>query len=348
MCGFGNKSRWKTINGHEFGVILLDEVNNANKQFVDECFARQTNVDNPKMLFTLNGDSPTHWIYQEYINHCKILGNAPASIIAEMSQVEKIEGYYYVHFTMYDNPTMTKEKIDRAESIFPKNSYYYKIKILGERGTTGKLIFNDYMTAEKHIDDLSKIIYNEYVVGVDIGSTRALNSISLVGFKGNYTEVGIVDKDSFKQCGYDKKKELLINTVLFWRDKGKNIRCVSVDSAEQNFIYDLKTAFKPYGIDVIPSYKATIKERCDLLIILLALRKIKFNNTKEGREAYQAYQMAKWVEGKENEEREDNNDPINDIMDSIEYALTRHMKKLLSYVKQEIKGEDYGAKKLHD
>lgn len=265
-----------------------------------------------------------------------------------MSQVEKIEGYYYVHFTMYDNPTMTKEKIDRAESIFPKNSYYYKIKILGERGTTGKLIFNDYMTAEKHIDDLSKIIYNEYVVGVDIGSTRALNSISLVGFKGNYTEVGIVDKDSFKQCGYDKKKELLINTVLFWRDKGKNIRCVSVDSAEQNFIYDLKTAFKPYGIDVIPSYKATIKERCDLLIILLALRKIKFNNTKEGREAYQAYQMAKWVEGKENEEREDNNDPINDIMDSIEYALTRHMKKLLSYVKQEIKGEDYGAKKLHD
>lgn len=81
---------------------------------------------------------------------------------------------------------------------------------------------------------------------------------------------------------------------------------------------------------------------------MLALRKIKFNNTKEGREVYQAYQMAKWVEGKENEEREDNNDPINDIMDSVEYALTRHMKKLLSYVKQEIKGEDYGAKKLHD
>lgn len=53
LCGFGNKSRWKTINGHEFGVILLDEANNANKQFVDECFARQTNVDNPKMLFTL-------------------------------------------------------------------------------------------------------------------------------------------------------------------------------------------------------------------------------------------------------------------------------------------------------
>lgn len=348
LCGFGNKSRWKSINGHEFGVILLDEVNNANKQFVDECFARQTNVDCPKMLFTLNGDSPTHWIYQDYINHCKILGKAPASIIAEMSQVEKIEGYYYVHFTMYDNPTMTKEKIDRAESIFPKNSYYYKIKILGERGTTGKLIFNDYMSQEKHIKDLKDEIYTEYVVGVDIGSTRALNSFSLVGFKDNYTNVGVVDKYSFKQCGYDKKRELLVNTVLFWRNQGRIIKCISVDSAEQNFIYDLKTVFKQYGIDVISSYKATVKQRCDLMIVLLSLGKIVFNNTKEGRDSYQAYQMAKWLDGKENEEREDNNDPINDIMDSVEYALTRHMKKLLSYVKQEIKGEDYGAKKLHD
>ena len=277
------------------------------------------------------------------------MGNAPASIIAEMSQVEKIEGYYYVHFTMYDNPTMTKEKIDRAESIFPKNSYYYKIKILGERGTTGKLIFNDYMSQEKHIKDLKDEIYTEYVVGVDIGSTRALNSFSLVGFKDNYTNVGVVDKYSFKQCGYDKKRELLVNTVLFWRNQGRIIKCISVDSAEQNFIYDLKTVFKQYGIDVISSYKATVKQRCDLMIVLLSLGKIVFNNTKEGRDSYQAYQMAKWLDGKENEEREDNNDPINDIMDSVEYALTRHMKKLLSYVKQEIyKGEDYGAKKLHD
>ena len=196
------------------------------------------------------------------------------------------------------------------------------------------------MSQEKHIKDLKDEIYTEYVVGVDIGSTRALNSFSLVGFKDNYTNVGVVDKNSFKQCGYDKKRELLVNTVLFWRSQGRNVRCISVDNAEQNFIYDLKTVFKPYGIDVISSYKATIKQRCDLVIVLLSLGKIVFNNTKEGRDCYQAYQMAKWLDGKENEEREDNNDPINDIMDSIEYALTRHMKKLLTYIRIIVKGDE--------
>ena len=87
------------------------------------------------------------------------------------------------------------------------------------------------------------------------------------------------------------------------------------------------------------------------MIVLLSLGKIVFNDTKEGHNAYQAYQMAKWTDGKENEEREDNNDPINDIMDSIEYALTRHMKKLLSYIHILVKGDEPNeqvARLLHE
>lgn len=332
LCGFGNKARWKNINGHEFGVILLDEANTANETYLDECFARQTNVENPKMLLTMNGDSPTHWIYQKYVNHCKILGKAPASTIAQMSEAQKIKGYYYVHFTMKDNPTMTEEKIERAENIYPKNSYYYKIKILGERGTTGKLIFNDYMDAKKHIKDLSKERYNEYIVGCDIGSTRAMNTINLVGFSADYDTVGVIDKYTFKQCGYDNKRKYILATVLNW-NKVRPIKAISVDSAEQNFIIDLRSAFAPYGIQVISSYKATIKQRIDMIIVLLSLGMLYFNDTKEGREIFDAYLMAKWQDGKENEVREDNNDPINDIMDATEYALTTHMKGLMAVSK---------------
>lgn len=339
LCGFSNKARWKAINGHEFGVILLDEANNANKQFIDECYARQANVDTPKMLMTMNGDNPTHYIYQDYVNHAKILGKAPASIVADMNEVEKKQGYYYVHFTMHDNPTMTKEKIERTENIYPKGSYYYTIKILGERGTTGALIFNDYMDKTKHIRNIDNEHYNERIVGVDIGATRAENAFTLVGFKADYSSVGVLDKESFKQVGYDNKRQRLVNKVLEWQKKYGYIRCISVDSAEQNFIFDLKQEFKKYNIEVISSYKATIKERIDLVIVLLVLGRLVFNDNANCRDLFEAYLNAKWSEKKLGQEREDNNDPINDKMDSFEYALTVHMKGLLLSTRKAINGE---------
>ena len=336
LCGFSNKARWKAINGHEFGVILLDEANNANKQFIDECFARQANVDEPKMLMTMNGDNPTHYIYQDYVNHAKILGKAPASIVADMNDFEKKQGYYYVHFTMHDNPTMTKEKIERTENLYPKDSYYYTIKILGERGTTGALIFTDYMNKQEHIKDLSKEHFHERIVVVDIGATRAENAFTLVGFKNDLSMVGVLDKRSFKQVGYDAKRKKLVDTVLEWQKKYGNIRCISVDSAEQNFIFDLKQEFRQYGIEVIGSYKATIKERIDLVIVLLVLKRLIFNDNAECRDLFESYLNAKWDEKKLGQEREDNNDPINDKMDSFEYALTTHMKGLLLATKKAI------------
>ena len=64
--------------------MLIDEVNTADQDFINECFARQLAVKNPLQIWTLNGDRPTHFIYKNYINSCVILDkeNTPASIIA--------------------------------------------------------------------------------------------------------------------------------------------------------------------------------------------------------------------------------------------------------------------------
>lgn len=341
LCPFGNKSRWKVINGKEFGVIILDEVNNANKQFVDECFARQANVDHPKVIMTLNGDDPNHYIYQDYINRCVPVGRIPeetmAYFIKDREQREANKGWFYKHFTMNDNPSMTQEKIERTHKLFPVGSYYYKIKVLGLRGKMGKMIFTDYMSEDTHVIT-EEANLNEYIVGCDIGATGAENSFTLVGFKKDYSEIQIVDNYSFKQCGWEQKKSMMIATVLNWKSKGRNIICVSIDSAEQNYIMDMKKAFAPYGIQVVGSYKATIKERIDLMIILLSLKRIKFLKNQGALGVYNAYLMARWEEGKEGEIREDLNEPLNDKMDSCEYALTVKMKTLLSIAQNEMKG----------
>lgn len=336
LASYADKSKWKKVLGKTLGVVLIDEVNNANKQFIDEILARSVSVDTPLMIWTLNGDQPNHFIYQDYINRCKIIGHAPLSIQKDMNAVPNEKGWYYQHWTMVDNPIMTDDKIERAKRLYPVGSYYYTCKILGERGSWGKLIYNDYLDKDKHIKDLTNY-FHKFVVGVDIGANKAKNSISLVGFKNDYSYVGVVDKFTFQQCGYKKKQEMILSTVLRWKEKHP-IECISVDSAEQNFIYDLKALFQPYGIEVIGSYKATIKERIDLGISLLSWERLLFNNTVEGKHAYNAFLIAKWVDGKEGEEREDNNEEHNDIIDSIEYALTVHMKALLLFISRNKKG----------
>jgi len=123
---------------------------------------------------------------------------------------------------------------------------------------------------------------------------------------------------------------MLKNTVSAWLSKNIAIEGVFVDSAEQNYITDLRAEFKQLNLPpVAGSYKATIKDRIDLLIVLMSSLRIKFNNTEQGRNALQAYKISKWKDGKKGEEREDNNEWQNDVMDSTEYAITRHMITLL-------------------
>ena len=329
LVNYSNISQWKKVLGSSIECVFIDEVNIADKQFVDECFSRQVSFDHPFTIFTLNGDIPSHWCYTDYINTSTIIGKAPASIIADMQKVPKVKGRYYMHWTFEDNPVMTPEKIERAKALYPVGSYYYTIKVLGERGAPGELIFLDYLTDEvvKHYE---YDYFDLYTVGVDIGATRAKNSVSLIGFKRDYSEAAVVDCQTFANCGYREKTERIESIVRGWLDKGIYIEGVFIDSAEQNYIKDMQSSFvSAYLPSVAGSYKATIKARIDLLIILLSLGRFHFNDNEGGKRALQAYKIAKWAEGKKGEEREDNNEPHNDIMDSVEYAVTRHMNALL-------------------
>ena len=330
LANYSDASKWEKILGKTFGVIFIDEVNTADEQFVDECFARQVSCDEPLQIWTLNGDTPDLWVYTKYINHARIYGNAPMSIRKDMDRTPKVNGWWYQHWTMEDNPIMTPEKIERAKSIYPVGSYYYTIKILGERGSAGEKIYQSHMD-DTLIKPLKTEQYMYFGLGVDIGATRACNSFTLIGITADYSKVGVIDKITFEQCGYKEKTQRLKEFVYKWRDKYVVPDYIAVDSAEQNYIADLRTEFRREGLpQVIPSYKATIKQRIDMNIVLLAKQRIEFNNTEEGREVYRAFQSAKWEDGKTGQVREDKNERINDILDSLEYAETRHMKKILA------------------
>ncbi len=333
LAGYGDRSKWKKILGSSVENMLIDEVNIADEQFVDECFARQTSFAHPLTLWTTNGDMPELWVYGKYINRCKILGEAPASIRAEMDRVAKVPGWYYTHWTMRDNPVMTPEKIAAAEALYPAGSYYYTIKILGERGSPGELIYLDYLDLDRQVRPQDPARLRSFGVGVDVGAGRARNATVLAGFEPGFAGAAVMDLDLYRQVGYGEKKERLKADIRRWLGMGYNIEYVAVDSAEQNFIVDLKSEFLREGLPpVIASYKATIKERIDLVILLLAAGKLSF--APAARKVFEAFRQARWSEGKIGQEREDLNQWPNDVMDAAEYALTPHMKGLLRAAKE--------------
>ena len=335
LCGYSNKKMWKNVLGGSIENIFIDEANIADKQFLLECYARQTSFPNPFTVYTLNGDIPTAPIY-DFVNPSKILGDCPASIRAQMDAVAKKAGHYYMHWTMKDNPIMTAQKIADASSLYPVGSFYHTVKILGERGTPGYPIYVDYIDEAKVLQKIDIAKLHSFTVSMDIGATRAQNSITLIGYTKNYDMAAVVAQESFPQVGYREKTEKLKRFIRKWKALGANyIENTIIDSAEQNYIQDLREEFKRDGLpEVIGSYKATIKERIDMNVILLSAGKLIFNDTTDGKAALSAFKEATWKEGEIGKERKDENEPWNDKLDSIEYGETRHMKALIRSVKE--------------
>lgn len=208
LAGYSNTSSWKKILGGTIGNIFVDEVNIASETFIDECFARQTNADKPFMIWTLNGDNPDHYVYRKYINRCKPLLSVPNSILKEMNEVPNEKGWYYYHWMMEDNPSMTPEKIDRAKAIYPINSYPYKVKILGERGRAEGVIFAEYLDDSFINNDIGYVsavgggsinnIY-QYTIGIDLGNNAIKRGtiVTISGFTRGHKEMIVLD---VKEC----------------------------------------------------------------------------------------------------------------------------------------------------
>lgn len=344
ITGYDNESRWKKVLGGSIDIALLDEANIANPTFIREVFTRQIASNSPLTIFTTNGDNPDNMIYQEYGNYAKPIGLLPATTLALINEFQTkhinddgtIEntglksGYYYMFFQMKDNPIMTPDKLKNAKSLFPKGSYYYTTKILGERSVQGVMIFVDYLDENKTLVSKAPFEITRFTIGFDIGATKAYSVITLTGWNKDFSKCCILRVDSFNTQGYEAKKMHLRNFLnMIDANERPLIESISIDSAESNFITDIQPIIKrEYGLLVIPSYKATIKERIDMIIVGLASGRLTMLKP-HAIKVYDAYRTSKWEDGNIGQVREDLGLEINDIMDSVEYSMTSRMKTFL-------------------
>lgn len=339
ITGYDNESRWKKVLGGSIDIVFLDEANIANKTFIRETFARQLASNSPLTIFTTNGDSPENMIYQEFGNYAKPIGMIPASTLAIMNEFKVLHandkgcingtkaGYYYFFFRMEDNPTMTSEKLFNAKTIYPRGSYYYLTKILGERAVQGSMIFVDYMKDSLIVDKIP-FYPTRFTLGFDIGATKAYSVIVLTAWNNDYSKACFIKVDSFKTQGYEAKKMHLKQFLITIPERERMmIETISIDSAESNFIMDIQAIIrKDFALNVIPSYKATIKDRIDMIIIGYSSGRLTMLKD-YCRSIYDSYRASRWKEDAIGEIREDLGLELNDIMDASEYSLTTHMKQ---------------------
>ena len=143
LFGYADQSRWKKALGGQFGCAMIDEVNTADMDLVREVAMRCD-----YLLMTLNPDDPNLPIYREYINHCRPLPNFEKDVPSEMmnqllSQPAK-EGWVHWYFRMDDNPTLTPEKKASIIANVPEGSKTWKAKILGLRGRSEGLVYDEF------------------------------------------------------------------------------------------------------------------------------------------------------------------------------------------------------------
>ena len=108
---FGGKdeSSASLIQGMTLSGVMFDEVALMPRSFVEQALAR-CSMEGSKFWFNCNPSNPSHWFYTEWIKKCRQ------------------KNALYLHFTMSENPSLSKAVLERYENMYSGAFYERFVK----------------------------------------------------------------------------------------------------------------------------------------------------------------------------------------------------------------------------
>lgn len=182
FAGGGKADSYKRIRGNSYGMWIATEVNkhylsDDDASFVQEAFNRQLAAKNRKVFWDLNPDYPRHPIYTKYIDRFREDGLA----------------VNYRHFTIYDNPSVSREQLEQILLQYPPGSIWHRRWILGERCAAEGLIFPEFTEhPEQWIVDRPPEDLAFVTVGCDYGGTNSRTVFTAVGIRKEYRGICVL------------------------------------------------------------------------------------------------------------------------------------------------------------
>ncbi len=250
---FGGKdeSSAALVQGITLSGVLFDEVALMPQSFVKQAIAR-CSVEGSKFWFNCNPEYPGHWFYREWILKAK---------------EKKV---LYLHFTMDDNPSLSKEMINRYENLYTGTFYDRFIK---GRWVAAEGAVYPFMSNSNMFCDVPKGICSKYAISCDYGTVNPAS----FGLWGNYDGVWYRIKEYYydsRKIGIQRTDEEHYNALLELSD-GLDIDVVTVDPSAASFItlINKKNKFR-----VIPA-KNNVVDGIREVSTVLKQGKIKICNT---------------------------------------------------------------------
>lgn len=326
FTGGGKSDSYKSILGNSYGGWIATEINehydcdDSRTSFIKVAMARQIASVHPFTLWDLNPSNPNADIYKNYID--KFMG---------------LDWYRYEHFNIFDNATMSQERIEEIQNKYDKNSVWYKRDILGERMVAEGLVFPyfannckpylfKYQSLKEKMKEEGKR-FSHLIIGVDFGDNGSKYSWHLTGFTNDWDYMWALDEGDMAKSNAIDTTKFCKAFVRFYK------RCVECygyvewifpDSASNTLINTLRAYFYAEGLDgsiIAPVKKNELTDRPITVDSLLVTGRLKIEE--HCKNLINALSELVWDE-KKDIPKDENVNNINDDWDSFCYTFITH------------------------
>ena len=328
FTGGGKSDSYKSILGNSYGGWIATEINehydceDSRTSFIKVAMARQIASVHPFTLWDLNPSNPNADIYKNYID--KFMG---------------LDWYRYEHFNIFDNATMSQERIEEIKNKYDMNSVWYKRDILGERMVAEGLVFpyfaNDckpylfkYQSLKEKMKEEGKR-FSHLIIGVDFGDNGSKYSWHLTGFTNDWDYMWALDEGDMAKSNEIDATKFCKAFVRFYK---RCIECygyvewIFCDSASNTLINTLRAYFYAEGLDgsiIAPVKKNELTDRPITVDSLLVTGRLKIEE--HCKNLINALSELVWDE-KKDIPKDENVNNINDDWDSFCYTFITHSK----------------------
>lgn len=326
FTGGGKSDSYKSILGNSYGGWIATEINehydcdDSRTSFIKVAMARQIASVHPFTLWDLNPSNPNADIYKNYID--KFMG---------------LDWYRYEHFNIFDNATMSQERIEEIKNKYDMNSVWYKRDILGERMVAEGLVFpyfaNDckpylfkYQSLKEKMKEEGKR-FSHLIIGVDFGDNGSKYSWHLTGFTNDWDYMWALDEGDMEKSNSIDATKFCKAFVRFYK---RCIECygyvewIFCDSASNTLINTLRAYFYAEGLDgsiIAPVKKNELTDRPITVDSLLVTGRLKIEE--HCKNLINALSELVWDE-KKDIPKDENVNNINDDWDSFCYTFITH------------------------
>ena len=325
-AGGKNADSYKKIRGNSYGMWIATEINLHADAMIKEAFNRQLAAVDRRVFWDLNPTTPTASIYRDYLDKFDE---------ASRSGESRDDYYNYAHFTIFDNPVVTPERLSDIIAQYDKTSVWYRRDILGERCAAEGLIYRRFADAPADFlcDTVDMANVDFVTLGVDFGGNRSRTTFVATAIM---RDGGIVILDEHVVAG--EKGEIDSTKVerelfefirdLRARHEGIYVKYVFADSEAQYLINGIRRYLASRGerAVVMDSAKRPIADRIALVNRLIATDN--FRVMRHCTVLVAGLSEAVWDERAECDRRLDNFTSDIDILDAMEYSIERYMKRL--------------------